>query len=251
MFHFWAVGNNPDGQGGTPVTPAGSWSVGNNDAPVFETLGGRTGLRFTNHPGGYSNIDTIEFVNNNPNSSYWTDGWTMEAWVYIDSSTQLAEYGFHYNIVEMGDVGIRNAFGLRKSDINGLYWMSAWNVREFGSTTYLSTNTWYHLCTEHYGNGSKIRAFINGTQWLDTTDINGSLVYSTTGADNSYNDKQVALGRSANDIYGFRGIIDSVRISKGVRYGSNFTPATTLTEDSNTWFLAQLNNNYTVDGFIS
>ena len=250
MFHFWAVGNNPDGQGGTPATPTGSWQLGNNDAPTFTTTAGRTGLLFGSHPGGYSNIDTVEFVNSNPNSTYWTAGRTIEAWVRIDSTTVISDFS-HYNIVAMGNIGVGNALGIRRSATSGLYFLSAWNQREaISDPTYVATGSFVHICMEILGGNT--RAYINGVLVLDDTYSSGA-AYSSVLPNNTdaFNDLGVALGRKSDNNQGFRGIIDKVRISRGIRYGSAFTPNATFAEDSDTWFLAQLNNNYTVDGFIS
>ena len=249
MFHFWATGRNPDA-GGYPSAPiSGSWSLGNNDSPYFVTDGGKTGLFFTTHLGGYSYIDTVEWNNSNPNSSYWTAGRTMEAWVKIDVSTNIANYG-HMNIVAMGNIGLGNAMGIRRTDVTGQYLLSAWNVSEKYSSTIMTPGNWYHIAVEI--NGSTVKGYINGVLDINVNDF-AAADYSTVlpAGSSKYNDLSVNLGRKADDTDGFRGLIDSVRISRGIRYGSSFTPATTLTEDSDTWFLAQLNNNYTIDGFIS
>lgn len=92
----------------------------------------------------------------------------------------------------------------------------------------ISTNTWYHVAISR--SGTSTRLFFNGTQ------------VSTTATDsNVYRAAVVSFGDSSalpNNIYGFPGYLDEIRVSKSARYTANFTPSTTaFTVDENTTML--------------
>ena len=95
------------------------------------------------------------------------------------------------------------------------------------STTTLTTGTWYHVALARVGSNTKL--FLNGVQQGST--------YADT---NNYLARPVKFGARAYDnVNGFQGYIDEIRISKGIgRYSTTFTPTTTQFEgDNNTVLL--------------
>ena len=203
-------------------------------------------------------------------SSFWSAGFTIEVWCWVATNTELGlsagGAGPHQNIVRLGDavnnygqaIGICNAAG-------GLLTMSAWNTddQRIVDNLAISYSTWTHLCIERGAvenisgtDKQRFSYYINGAQRY--SDYGTATTYQSVPSapgdfesGHRWSDTGITLGKGApgpsTETAGFRGYINSARITRGVRYGAAFTPSTSLTKDANTWFLVQLNNNYATE----
>ena len=198
-------------------------------------------------------------------SSFWSAGFTIEVWCWVAINTQL-ENNIHQNIVRLGDavnnygqaIGICNTAG-------GLLTMCAWNTddQRIVDNLAISYSTWTHLCIERGAvenisgtDKQRFSYYINGAQRY--SDYGTATTYQSVPSapgdfesGHRWSDTGITLGKGApgpsTETTGFRGYINSARITRGVRYGAAFTPSTSLTKDANTWFLVQLNNNYATE----
>lgn len=132
------------------------------------------------------------------------------------------------NICDMRPVNTNGAYmNIGFYNGNTLYSYVNSNFLIQGTVT-ISTNTWYHVAISR--SGSSTRLFFNGTQ-----------VGSTATDNNSYLAGVVNFGDSSavpNNIYGFPGYLDEIRVSNSARYTSNFTPTgTAFVNDANTRLL--------------
>jgi hypothetical protein len=146
-----------------------------------------------------------------PNLALTTGDFTIEQWVYWDSSK----------------ASIQIIFDWRPASTNGVYPMLYINtdgtLNYYVSSTVrittsaITANTWTYVGVVRYSGTTKI--YVNGTQ-------SGS---SYTDA-NNYLQSRVRIGNSGfslADGFDFKGYIDDLRITKGyARYTSNFTAPT-------------------------
>jgi hypothetical protein len=199
-------------------------------------------------------------------SAFWDSGYTIEVWCWVSLLT-LLDGARHQNIIRLGD-SVNNygqAIGIMNL-ASGYMTMSAWHTSQGNDgeeeriydNIVLPYETWHHFCIERgavevIGGVNKMRFsyYINGTQRYSAY-VTATEYQSTPVAGNyKFSDTSITLGKGApgpsTDVTGFRGYINNCRISTGVRYGSSFTPSPTQSKDANTWFLAQLNNNYATE----
>ena len=147
---------------------------------------------------------------------------TLEAWIYPTVTT-------YHSIFDFRSVSTEAAIylGINLSNQVYLYVNGVVPI----TTAAISLNVWTHVAVVRSNAITKI--YINGTQsgssWTDITN------YGTT--------KPLRIGAWYNNLYGFLGYIDDVRISKGVaRYTANFTaPTSALTGDLGTVLLLHFN----------
>lgn len=91
-------------------------------------------------------------------------------------------------------------------------------VDRTGTTTSMSTGTWYHLAWERDSN--TLRYYIDGTGY-GTTDLTGVTIY------NGSRIFEVGSGSDFSAGFHYDGWIDEFRVTKGTaRYRGNFTPET-------------------------
>lgn len=146
---------------------------------------------------------------------------TIEAWVYITSSTGFKSF-----------VSKLLGFGPYLLAVNGttfVYYLSSngtsWDVASGVSGGTVSINTWTHLALVR--NGSTVTPYLNGTAGTSTTT-------TATLIDNSHAfligaDQGTPAG---NYVDFFNGRVDELRFTKGVaRYTANFTPPTAAFPD--------------------
>ena len=154
---------------------------------------------------------------------------TIEGWIYPTVTT-------YHSIFDFRSVSTEEAIylGINLSNQVYLYVNGVTPI----TTDAISLNVWTHVAVVRSNAITKI--YVNGTQsgssWTDITN------YGTT--------KPLRIGAWYNNLYGFTGYVDEVRISKGIaRYTSTFVPATTaFTGDLNTVLLLHFNgtNNSTL-----
>lgn len=243
-------------------TSGGVFTFVDADFPVFKTTtndGSSHSLEFTLHnQGGGLNTDWAYWTAQPQGAAFWASGFTIEVWIYLYANTNHSEFD---NIIRMGTavnnygqaIGIGGNPGI--SYLPPGQYLTVWNTQDGGTdrryvdNTLLSPNQWYHFCIERgpdIGDYQRFSYYLNGAQRLSVLDPDTT--YSNSLGQARWHDSQITLGKGApgpsTNNQGFQGLINSARISTGVRYGSSFTPSTTLTKDSSTWFLVQLNNNY-------
>jgi len=253
------------GQGGTGN---GNFTLLSSQYPVFKTTtndASSHSLEFTLHnQTPYTNVvDFVYYSALAQGSSFWSSGYTIEAWCYLYAGSNHTEYD---NIFRLGTTvnNYGQAFGLYAPQNNATSKrFVAWdtgtlgNPQEYriGDNLVLSNNQWYHFCIERGANDAeqaglaRFSYYINGTQRYSA--LHPNITYSNSAGSYRFHDTNITFGKGApgpsTGSAGFQGLINSARISTGVRYGSTFTPQTQLTKDASTWFLVQLNNNYAVE----
>lgn len=199
-------------------------------------------------------------------SAVWDAGYTMELWCWIDPVTTDSTSAQYDNIFRMGDAvnNYGQGIGLFKRN-NDTLGMAAWHTtvtgqgeERFLDNLVLLQDTWHHMCIErgplqvvNGQNRMRFSFYLNGTQRF--TSLQSATTYQSTPTAGSavWSDTTVTMGQGAPGpavgSSGFRGYINSARISYGVRYGATFTPSTELAKDDNCWFLVQLNNNFSTE----
>jgi hypothetical protein len=147
-------------------------------------------------PGG----STVNFV-------FGTGNFTIEFWIYLNSTTQGHPIDFRPS-------GVNGAYPTLYITSNTLIYYANTGNRITSSS--LSTSTWYHVAISRSGTSTKM--FINGTQdgstYTDSTDY----LCKANGP---------RIGANDGGTGGVNGYIDDLRITKGyARYTANFTAPT-------------------------
>lgn len=156
-----------------------------------------------------------------------TDGLTVEAWVYFDvlkgncmtvvrkgtSSSSSFEYWLHKNWAPE----------------DSLYWGSwpAWTVVDFDA---LSAEVWHHYAGVYDPDLGEARVYLDG-QERSTAELSSEIVAGK---------EVIRIGIDWDLGCAMDGVIDEVRISRGVRYTGDFTPLTVFAVDSDTLALYHL-----------
>ena len=156
-----------------------------------------------------------------------TDGLTVEAWVYFDvlkgncmtvvrkgtSESASFEYWLHKNWAPE----------------DSLYWGSwpAWTVVDFDA---LSPQVWHHYAGVYDPDSGEARIYLDGQE--RTTEALTSPVEPGTEA--------LRIGIDWDLGCAMEGVIDEVRISRGVRYSGAFSPEVVLAADADTLALYHL-----------
>ena len=79
----------------------------------------------------------------------------------------------------------------------------------------MSTGVWYHIAVTKDGSATQWKLYLNGTEDMS----------NTAPASNNDNDYFPTIGGlQFSTTYNLQGVIDSVRMTDGVEYTSNFTP---------------------------
>jgi hypothetical protein len=161
-----------------------------------------------------------------PLLNFGTENFTMECWYYPITKPDIAPVimtndevsGYPSNYWALHDRhGQDNGSGTKFS-----FWCGnaiASNAPVLNSSTVVSNNNWYHLAVTRTSN--TLRLFVNGVMEAANTNVTASL--------DGLANKPLALGRSGYGDSGLNGLVEDVRITKGIsRYTSNtsFTPPT-------------------------
>ena len=156
-----------------------------------------------------------------------TDSGTIECWVYMNALVDGSELYYHPPIYAKGNVYQSLTVRANGKVASHLYTGS---VNDLVSANAISTGEWVHLAVTWNDAGRKI--WINGV-------LNGTSDVSLTAMDAGGNNATFHIGEGTADSHtGLNAYVDELRVSKIVRYTSNFTPYTSaLTEDSNTTLL--------------
>lgn len=157
-------------------------------------------------------------VNNN-DLSVWNQDWTIEGWYNFNTKPSN-----NYNVLfSIGDVNDNNPrmlmyFDTRTATNTGLRFTLINSATNYGvdgtGSSWLSTNTWYHLCAMRYDN--KIRIFINGVlEGYSATVLTHDSLPFPSG---------IVLGREpgANDGL-YNGYIEDARFTRAARYPTTAT----------------------------
>ena len=154
-----------------------------------------------------------------PDSDDWffdTGAWTIDMWVYrtTDSGTDEVLIDNRGTTATVGWVLFINS-----SDVLDSYMGGA--LRGNSGATTIPLNTWTHVAYVRTGDTMKI--FINGTQ--QGGDYSFSASYSIPDA--AGGTPLLRVGIRQDNLSGFRGHMDEIRVSKGIaRWTANFTPPT-------------------------
>jgi hypothetical protein len=204
----------------TPLTQSGSLLLNFTNGTIFdnammndlETVGNAqistsvvkfgTGSISLDGTGDYldSGGSTVNFV-------FGTGDFTIEFWMYLNSTTQGHPIDFRPS-------SVNGAYPTLYITSNTLIYFVDSSNRITSSS--LSTSTWYHVAISRSGTSTKM--FINGTQ-------NGSTYTDSTNYLCKANGPRI--GANDGGTGGVNGYIDDLRITKGVaRYTTTFTPPT-------------------------
>ena len=247
-------------------TSGGVFTFGGAEFPTFET--------FTNDSSSHSlflsspqtSVSDFAYWTATPSgSAFWDSGYTIEVWCWISTLT-LLDGGNYQNIIRLGDPVNNYGQGIGLASLFGSLVLSSWHTSEGNSgveeritdNTVLPYETWHHFCIERGAlevinglNRMRFSYYINGTKRFSAYQTATEYQSTPVAGNYKFSDTSITLGKGApgpsTSLPGFRGYINNCRISTGVRYGSSFTPSPTLSKDANTWFLAQLNNNYATE----
>lgn len=170
---------------------------------VFETTGS---VQFD----GSGDYLTLSY--SNTNFDWWTESFTIEAWVYASSWSGSS---FFPIVGNMEPTSSSNNWSLAPLSTGALrfYYFNGGGVI-INSTGTLPAGQWNHIAVTH--SSSTIRLFINGV--LDTTT-------TVSGTPQSSNAIPLTIGQYNNT--SANGHISNLRILKGTAlYTSNFTPPT-------------------------
>jgi len=159
-----------------------------------------------------ANADYLSFSNSTMN--FGTSDFTIEFWLYYDSSQQVSSYGTFF---DNGGQGIFLSFGSPKTHLI-FYSPSAGLGDTTGYPHGMVTLNWYHLAWVKNGNACKV--YVDGVEKGSWTS-NGGSMSPASGA-------TARIGQyTLNASYTPGGYMDDFRITKGVaRYTANFTPPT-------------------------
>ena len=170
---------------------------------------------------------------------------TVEAWVKVNAID-----GNHHDIVSRIDRNVAGSGGGYALAVNGVgkarldLFQSPNQYTTVIGTTVLSTGVWHHVAGVF--DGSQMRVYVDGV-------LDGSL--STTSGPGS-GISLLRIGKAAHAAlspplylppFYFAGLIDEVRVTAGVVYSSNFTPATSLSSVSGTRGLWKFDNQSPAD----
>lgn len=252
-------------------TSGGVFTFGGAEFPTFET--------FTNDSSSHSlflsspqtSVSDFAYWTATPSgSAFWDSGYTIEVWCWISTLTLLDgdnTAGNYQNIIRLGDAVNNYGQGIGLVSFNeGALGLQLWHTSQgingqpyrITDNTVLPYETWHHFCIERGAlevinglNRMRFTYYINGTKRYSETQPATEYQSTPVAGEFKFSDTSITLGKGApgpsTQLTGFRGYINNCRISTGVRYGSSFTPSPTLSKDANTWFLAQLNNNYATE----
>lgn len=206
-------GNN----GGTTFTDSSSYAHTITANGACQTITGTK--KFGTASGRFAaNPDYLSLPNTNMN--FGTGDFTVEFWLYYDSTQQAASYGCFF---DNGSQGVFLSFGSSKTNI--IFYSPNGGITDTTGYAHGMTNgNWYHLAFVRNGNSCK--CYVNGSSIGTWTSNGGSM--SPAGGTLAY------VGEYTGGLsYSPGGYIDDFRITKGVaRYTSNFAVPTGAFPDS-------------------
>jgi hypothetical protein len=151
--------------------------------------------------------------------SLGTGDWTIECWVRPASLQSTVIFDNRSGGSDAAVTTIQS---------NGTVTLFDGTTSHATSSTY-SANTWTHLCWQR--SGSTLKIFINGTAGY--TNNSHSVNYGSN--------RNLRIGLSFDNSFGFNGHMDEFRISNTARYATDFTPSTTpFQNDANTLVLLHM-----------
>jgi hypothetical protein len=156
-------------------------------------------------------------ITNNANLQLGSGNWTLEGWIYPNSSAQQTIAYINGNIGSYAAIRLDiNGGGTRPlqllSSNDGSNWAINYNA---GS---LQLNAWNHFALVR--SGSTFLMFINGTQVGTTQSMTGTLYGGTTHT--------IGCHISSSATTFFSGYLSNVKLTKGTAlYSTTFTPSTT------------------------
>lgn len=157
----------------------------------------------------------------NPDFSFGTGDFTIEAWVYssdVSSTTQKGWIQISNNVGGLSTSyanGIVSAFGISgdgNTSLTGSVGVNIGNTWIGATTAVITPNQWHNIAISR--NSGFVRLFVDG------------VTVASGVADGDCTGQYLSVGGYYNNSYLLNGYIDELRITKGVgRYTSNFTPS--------------------------
>lgn len=190
LLHFNNSLNNP----GT----GGSWS--SNITPSYSS----SVVKFGSHS---LNCSANTYLYSNT-SLVVTSNFTAECWFYPASLSQtVAIFGSQQSggFMPFGFFQVNSTVQLNIGSVS----LDSWNLVQSGGT--ITGSAWNHLAIS--GNGTTIKAFLNGTQIISTSQP------AWTAS------RPITIGDYGGS-YLFNGYIDEYRFTQACQYTGNFTPST-------------------------
>lgn len=199
----------------------------------------------------YFNGTTDSYQMANTNIAYLHKGttdFTVEAWVYLNSSPS-SSYSIFATSVNTGNVGI--SFRINTGNLLSFYVYKGGGGSTIGTSyiaafsALISLYTWTHVCVTYNSTTKIYSCFINGV--LTDSISFPSFVYSTA-ADTFALTIGRAIATGPQDVNYFNGYMTNLRIRSVVQYTSSFTPSYELQViDNNTTLLTLQNSPSAID----
>lgn len=168
----------------------------------------------------FDGTDYLEIDNTGEELDLGSGDWTIEFWMYPTVIPGGGDYDFIYDSRITGS-GTQPSIGLTSSKV---FFFTAGGFRITGATT-ITANNWYHVALVK--NGSTTTLYLGGSSDGTYSDSN-----TYTAAD------AINIGLNFNEVNGYTGNIDELRISSVARYTGSFTPsASAFSNDSDTLVL--------------
>jgi len=160
--------------------------------------------------------DFVQTFISNPDLRFGTGNFTVEGWVYFNTSGQ---HGILQISTNPGgfNASNTNSIAIQRS-ATGQWEIYAKNSNPQASAT-INQNQWYHFAVVRSGTTT-------------TFYVNGSSTITVTSDSTNYTGSFIGLGAIYSTAVPLNGYIDDLRITKGyARYTSNFTPQTSQWQD--------------------
>ena len=217
-------------------TPTGAGVSYSTDTPF--TTGNSHSFSFS--PTSSSDVSEVITLPNSTDFQFGSDPFTIEMWFKWDGTAGLQMLFNTYETT--GILGLAVVLNGATLAIYATSNSSSWDIASAASGGISFTaNTWHHLAIVRYSNGY-IEAFKDGVKGTSSISTSTAAIY-TNGTDDAH------VGGTSN-FYAFNGLIDDVRITKGIAlYTNTFTPPTSALTNDDTWDKPK--NNFSVEGNIT
>jgi hypothetical protein len=150
---------------------------------------------------------------NAPWMNFGTGNWTIEFWVYANSTSRA-------DVVSKGSSSTYNPYVVQISGGQIRVFLSddgsSYSLLLYSAASAYTTGAWIHVAVVR--NGNTVTIYANGTN-VGSSSYTGAPVVTTA---------PLSIGGASDAAFSLNGYIDDLRITKGIaRYTANFTPPTT------------------------
>lgn len=146
-------------------------------------------------------------------------------------------------IIDRNRVGLNRKYGLSIAGGKVVFGVSAWDDRTICGTTDVRDDSWHHIAVTYNAESGAMALFVDGDkEATGSVDGGGDISYPDDGLPGSCGglpcstDTYLAIGSSKrNDTPDYRGYLDELRYSMGIRYTTSFArPTQRFEEDIDT-----------------